>query len=94
MNFGFPLQLPPMSQDLVRFLNKSFKAQEPSKYQVSLKADHPLVSYKYLIFLNYPLLLTPPKRADPVRLCQWHILDLVFILPIQFHPDLSTLSIF
>ena len=35
---------------------------------------------------------SPPKRADPV--ISFTYLGLVLILPIKFHPDLSTLSVF
>ena len=58
----------------------SSKVQDPFKYQISLRSDHPFVSYKYLIFSNFSELLPPPpnstKENGPVRLCQSPILDL------------------
>ena len=75
------------------WLGFDFKAQDPSKYQISLRSGHPFVSYKYLNFQNYP----PPNstkesRSGPVMSVTY--LRQVSILPIQFHPDLTTLSIF
>ena len=58
----------------VRIKNKSSESRCPSKYQNSLRSDPPLVSYKYLIFLIFPLPLAPQlsnlgKRLSQVNLC-------------------------
>ena len=45
---------------LVGIKNKSSKSQRPSKYQNSLRSDHPLVTYKYLIFSNFSSPFSPP----------------------------------
>ena len=44
----------------VRILNMSSESWCPSKYQNSLRSDHPLVSYKYLIFSNFSSPFSPP----------------------------------
>ena len=43
---GSPLQLPPMSPDLVGILNMSPETRYPSEYQISFRSDHPFVSSK------------------------------------------------
>ena len=55
-----------------------------AKYQISLRPGRPFVSKKYLNFQNYPPPPTPPKRADPVRLCQSRILDRLLFFPSSF----------
>ena len=75
-------------------LKLNFIAQDPSKYQISLRSGHPFVSYKYLNFQNYlpPPNSTKESRSGPVMSVTY--LRQVSILPIQFHPDLTALSIF
>ena len=82
-----------MSPDLVGIQNESSKAQDLSKYQISLGFDHPFVSYKYLIFSNFSKLLPPPSNSTkesgsgPVMSVTY--LGLMIILSTKFHPDLS-----
>ena len=93
----FPLQLQPTSTDLVGIWNKSSETWIPSKYQISLRSGHPFLSEKYLNFFKFSKLTPPPsssKKNISVPIITITYLELVLILPIKFHPDLPTLSVF
>ena len=48
----------------VGIYNKSSGLRCPSKYRNSLRSDHPLVSYKYLIFSNFFSLPSAPQTVE------------------------------
>ena len=69
----------------VRIWNKSSESRCPSKYQNSLRSDHPLVSYKYLIFfLIFPLPLAPQMVESGKTTLSSQIVQL-FDTPTNFH---------
>ena len=63
-------------------VHDSSESQFPSKYQNSLRSDHPLVSYKYLIFLIFPSPLAPHMVKSGKRLYQVDLCSSLTRLPI------------
>ena len=66
-----------------------------TRYKISLRSDHPFVSYKYLIFSNFSELLpSPNSNKESGSGLIMSVTYLGLILPTKFHPDLSALSVF
>ena len=64
--------------------NKSSESRFPSKYQNSLRSDHPLVSYKYLIFSKFSSPFSPQMVESGKRLYQVNFVQLPDT-PTNFH---------